>query len=486
MVLLFSLFCPALFFQLFINNEWLASESGKKMAVINPSTGEKISEVDEGDKIDIDKAVKAAVNAFKGEWSQKDASTRGLMINNLANAIERDIDYIAKLESLDNGKPITAAKGDIEHAVGVFRYYAGLADKVHGKTIPADGNVFSLTLLEPVGVCGQIIPWNYPVAMLSWKWAPALAAGCTLVLKPSEKTPLSALYIASLAKETGFPPGVVNVVNGYGPTAGTALVSHPDVAKIAFTGSTKTGQLIQTLASNSNKRVSLELGGKSPLIICNDADIEKAAQLAQEGCMVNSGQCCCAATRTFVQEDIYEQFIHKSKELALKRVLGSPHEPDVVQGPQIDQIQFDKILSYIKTGKKEGARLITGGCKADRPGYFIEPTIFADVTDNMTIAKEEIFGPVQSILKFKTLDEAIERANNTDYGLGAGIFTKDITTALNTAKKLKAGSVWINVYDYATPQTPFGGFKRSGFGRELGEDGITEYLEVKTVTISLD
>lgn len=456
------------------------------MAVINPSTGEKIAEVDEGDQIDVDKAVKAAVKAFKGEWSQKDASTRGIMINKLADAIERDIEYIASLESLDNGKPITDAKGDIEHAVGVFRYYAGLADKVHGKVIPADGSVFSVTLNEPVGVCGQIIPWNYPVAMLSWKWAPALAAGCTLVLKPSEKTPLSALYVASLAKEVGFPPGVVNVINGHGPTAGSALVNHPDVAKIAFTGSTKVGELVRTLASKTNKRVSLELGGKSPLIICNDADIDKAAELAQEGCMVNSGQCCCAATRTFVQEGIYEKFVQKSKELAVKRKLGHPWEPQVVQGPQIDQIQFDKILSYIETGKKEGARLVTGGSKVNRAGYFVEPTVFADVTDSMTIAKEEIFGPVQTILKFKTLEEAIERANDTTYGLGAGILTKDISTALKVAKQLKAGSVWVNCYDYVTPQTPFGGYKQSGVGRELGEDGIHEYLETKTVTVSLD
>lgn len=485
------------------------------MDVINPSTGKVIAQVSEGSKEDIDAAVAAARQAFQlgSEWRRMDASRRGLLLLRLADAIERDKDYLSSLESLDNGKPIEASVADMNASIDTFRYYAGMADKVrdpvtishifvllrltnnnvcfssqqiHGKTIPADGPVMSFTRIEPIGVCAQIIPWNYPVLMLAWKWAPALAAGNTIVLKPSEKTPLSALYLAALVQEVGFPAGVVNVVNGMGPTAGQALAAHNDVDKIAFTGSTAVGKAIQSEAGKSNcKRVTLEMGGKSPLVVYEDADIDLAARIAHEGCFVNQGQCCSAASRTFVHEKIYDKFVAKSRELALQRKVGDPFEADVLQGPQVDDIQFNRILSLIEAGKKEGAKVECGGTRRGQVGYFIEPTVFSDVTDDMTIAREEIFGPVQQLLKFKTLDEAIQRCNDTNYGLAAGIITQNLDVAMTYIQGVRAGSVWVNCFDYAVPQTPFGGYKMSGQGRELGEDGITEYVEVKTVTITI-
>lgn len=458
------------------------------MDVVNPSTGKVITQVSEGNADDIEAAVGAARRAFAlgSEWRRMDASGRGLLLLKLADAMKRDKDYLSSLESLDNGKPIEASIADMDHSIGVFRYYAGLADKIHGKTIPADGQVMCFTRMEPVGVCAQIIPWNYPVMMLAWKWAPALAAGNTVVLKPSEKTPLTALYMAALTQEVGFPAGVVNVVNGFGPTAGKALASHNDVDKIAFTGSTLVGKAIQAEAGKSNcKRVTLEMGGKSPLVVWEDADIDLAAGIAHDGCFVNQGQCCSAASRTFVHEKIYDKFVAKARELAQKRTVGDPFDPKTLQGPQVDEIQFKKVLSLIDAGKKEGAKVECGGLRHGQVGYFVEPTVFSNVTDDMTIAREEIFGPVQQILKFKTLDEAIERSNNTMYGLAAGIVTQNLDIAMTYVQSVRAGSVWVNCFDYATPQTPFGGFKMSGQGRELGEDGINEYVEVKTVTITV-
>ncbi|CAG9129116.1 unnamed protein product [Plutella xylostella] len=348
-----------------------------------------------------------------------------------------------------------------------------------------DGGVLSFTLKEPVGVCAQIIPWNYPIPMFVWKIAPAIAAGCTVVVKPAEQTPLTALAMAALVKDAGFPPGVINVVPGYGPTAGAALTHHPDVDKVAFTGSTEVGRLIMSAASAVNlKRVTLELGGKSPLVVFNDTDVEKAAQIAHAAAFANGGQCCCAGTRTYVQSGIYDQFVQKATEIAKKRSVGNPFD-DVEQGPQIDKEMYGKVLGYIKAGKEGGARLVAGGDKLGDKGYFIQPTVFADVKDDMKIAREEIFGPVQSILKFDTFDEIVDRANDTNYGLAAGVITNDITTALSFVKHVRAGSVWVNTYDYVTSQTPFGGFKDSGLGRELGEDGISQYLENKTVTINV-
>ncbi|KAJ8721377.1 hypothetical protein PYW07_002152 [Mythimna separata] len=473
--------------KLFINNEWVDAVSKKTFPTINPQNENVITQVAEGDKADIDLAVAAAKKAFArySAWRTMDASQRGLLLLKLADLIESQARYLAELETLDCGKPVRDAEEEVYYSVTVLRYYAGKADKILGNTIPADGEVLCFTLKEPVGVCGQIIPWNYPIPMLSWKIAPALAAGCTIVLKPAEQTPLTALAIAALIKEAGFPPGVVNVVPGYGPTAGAALTNHPDVDKIAFTGSTEVGRMVMAAASAVNiKRVTLELGGKSPLVVFNDADVEKAAQKAHAAAFANAGQCCCAGTRTYVQSGIYDQFVEKAAEIAAKRLVGDPFD-DVQQGPQIDKDMYDRVLGYIQAGKEAGAKCVAGGDKMGDKGYYIKPTVFADVTDNMKIAREEIFGPVQSILKFDTFEEVIDRANDSNYGLGAGVITNDITTALSFAKQVRAGSIWVNTYEHTTSQTPFGGFKDSGIGRELGEDGINQYLEIKTVTVAL-
>ncbi|KAJ2950134.1 hypothetical protein O0L34_g11484 [Tuta absoluta] len=473
--------------KLFINNEWVDAVSKKTFPTINPQDESIITQVAEGDKADINLAVAAAKKAFHrySEWRRMDASERGRLILKLADLIESQARYLAELETLDCGKPVKVSEEEVYHAASVFRFYAGKADKITGSTIPADGDVLSFTMKEPVGVCAQIIPWNYPIVMLTWKVAPALAAGCTIVLKPAEQTPLTALAIGALIREAGFPPGVVNIVPGYGPTAGAALTSHPEVDKVAFTGSTEIGRVIMNAASAVNlKRVTLELGGKSPLVVFNDADVETAAQIAHAAAFANGGQCCCAGTRTYVQSGVYEQFVKKATEIARNRSVGNPFD-DVQQGPQIDKEMFDKVLSYIDLGKKEGAKCVTGGERFGEKGYYVKPTVFADVTDNMKIAREEIFGPVQSILKFDTFDEVVDRANDTNYGLAAGVITNDITTAMSFAKFVRAGSLWINTYDHVTSQTPFGGFKDSGIGRELGEDGVNQYLEIKTVTMAL-
>lgn len=476
------------FTKLFINNEFVDSVSKKTFPTLNPSTGKKIAEVAEGDKADVDLAVAAARNAFKigSKWRTMDASARGSLIMKLASFMERDLDYLASLETLDNGKPYNDAVIDVKYSAHALRYYAGYCDKIHGKTIPVDGNFVSMTRVEPVGVVGAIIPWNYPLLMLAWKWAPALCTGCTVVLKPAEQTPLTALYMASLVKEAGFPSGVINIVTGYGPTAGAAIASHPDINKVAFTGSTEVGHRIQAESGLSNlKRVSLELGGKSPLVVFDDVDLDEAVNLCANAVFVNMGQCCCAGTRTFVQEGIYDAFVKKAKEVASKRKVGDPFEEGVVQGPQIDEVQFKKILDLIESGKTEGATVECGGEALGGGGYFIKPTVFSGVQDNMRIAKEEIFGPVQQIFKFKTLEEVIERANSTNYGLASGVLTKNIDTALMFAQAVHAGSVWVNCYNAVNVQSPFGGFKESGHGREMGEDGLKEYLEVKTITIRI-
>ncbi|KAK9739225.1 Aldehyde dehydrogenase family [Popillia japonica] len=474
--------------KLFINNEFVTSVSGKMFPTINPANGKKIIDVSEATKEDIDVAVAAAKAAFKrgSEWRKLDASARGLLLQKLANLIQRDVDYLSKLESLDNGKTVADSVFDIGCAVDTFRYYAGIADKSCGRTIPADAGLFSMTRREPVGVVGQIIPWNYPILMLAWKWAPALAAGCTVVLKPAELTPLTALAVAALAKEAGFPKGVVNVVPGYGPIAGQALALHNDIDKIAFTGSTVVGRLILESAAKSNiKRISLELGGKSPVVIMDDANIDEAVEIAHNAIFANHGQNCCAGSRTFVQAGIYDEFVKKATEMAKKRKVGNPFDETTQQGPQIGEVAFNKVLRLIDTGIKEGAKLQIGGTRVGKEGYFVEPTVFSDVTDDMTIAKEEIFGPVQTILKFNSLDEVIERANSTTYGLAAGIVTQNINNALVFSQAVQAGSVWVNCYDAVIPQAPFGGFKQSGIGRELGEEAMKEYLEVKTISIKL-
>lgn len=475
--------------KIFINNEWHDSASGKKFPVINPATGEKICEVEEGDKEDVDKAVKAARQAFElgSRWRTMDASERGRLLNKLADLIERDRLLLATMESLNGGKLFANSYlMDLSGCLNTLRYCAGWADKVQGRTIPMDGNYFTFTRHEPIGVCGQIIPWNFPLVMFIWKIAPALCCGNTVVVKPAEQTPLTALHMGSLIKEAGFPPGVVNIVPGYGPTAGAAISHHMDIDKVAFTGSTEVGKLIKEAAGKSNlKRVSLELGGKSPNIIFADADLDSAVEFAHIGVFYHQGQCCVAGSRIFVEEPIYDEFVRRSVERAKKYVLGNPLAPGIQQGPQIDKEQYDRILSLIESGKKEGAKLECGGAPWGDKGFFIKPTVFSDVTDDMIIAKEEIFGPVQQIMKFKTMDEVIKRANNTHYGLAAAVFTKDLDKALTFSAALQAGMVWVNCYSAMSAQCPFGGFKMSGNGRELGEHGIHEYTEVKTVIIRI-
>ncbi|XP_072271971.1 aldehyde dehydrogenase, mitochondrial [Pyxicephalus adspersus] len=475
--------------QLFINNEWQDASSKKTFPTINPSTGEVICHVAEGDKADVDKAVKAAKNAFKlgSPWRRMDASHRGLLLNRLADLIERDRAILASLETLDNGKPYAISYAvDLDLVLKCLRYYAGWADKCHGKTIPIDGDYFTYTRHEPVGVCGQIIPWNFPLLMLAWKFGPALATGNVIVMKVAEQTPLTALHVASLVQEAGFPPGVVNIITGMGPTAGAAISSHMDIDKVAFTGSTEVGRLIQQAAGKSNlKKVTLELGGKSPNIIFSDADLDWAVEQAHFALFFNQGQCCCAGSRTFVQEDIYNAFVERSVHRAKNRIVGNPFDFKTEQGPQVDEEQFKKILGYIKSGKQEGAKLLCGGNPASDRGYFIQPTVFGDVTDNMTIAREEIFGPVMQILKFKTIEDVIERANGSEYGLAAAVFTKDIDKANYVSQALRAGTVWVNCYDVFGAQAPFGGYKASGVGRELGEYGLEAYTEVKNVTIKI-
>ncbi|XP_034181682.1 aldehyde dehydrogenase [Osmia lignaria lignaria] len=473
---------------IFIDNEWHRSKSGKTFPTVNPATTETIAEVQEGDAADIDVAVKAAANAFKldSPWRTMDASQRGVLLNKLADLMERDRTYLASLETLDNGKPYSAAYGfDVASSISTLRYYAGWADKGGGQVIPIDGPYHAYTRHEPVGVCGQIIPWNFPLLMMAWKLGPALATGNVIVLKPAEQTPLTALYVAQLTKEAGFPDGVVNVVPGYGK-AGAALVAHNLVNKIAFTGSTEVGKIIQRNSIDNLKRTTLELGGKSPNIIFADADMDHAVETAHFGLFYNMGQCCCAGSRTFVEDSIYDEFVERSAARAKSRVVGDPFDPNVEQGPQIDDEQTKKIMSMIQSGQKEGAKLVSGGERVGDKGYFVAPTVFANVTDNMTIAKEEIFGPVQQILKFSSLNEVINRANSTDYGLAAAVFTKDIDKANYVVQGLHAGTVWVNTYNVLTPQVPFGGYKMSGLGRELGEYGLRAYTEVKSVIVKLN
>lgn len=470
----------------FIGGRWQPSVSGKTFETINPATEEVIAQVAEGDAADIDLAVKAARKALKGPWGKMDARDRGRLMYKLADLIEEEIDELAALETLDNGKPIRDARGaDLPLVIDCLRYYAGYADKIHGQTIPVRGNYFTYTRREPVGVAGQIIPWNFPMLMVAWKWGPALAAGCTIVMKPAEQTPLSCLRMAKLAQEAGIPDGVINVVPGYGPTAGASLVKHPDVDKIAFTGEHRTAQIIMKDASQTLKRLTFELGGKSPNIVFADSDLDAAAAGAHLGLYFNQGQCCCAGSRLFVQEKVYDQMVDKLAGMNRSRRLGDPFDPKTEQGPQIDQAQFDKIMQYIDLGQKEGAQCVTGGKRWGDRGYFVEPTIFAGVDDKMSIATDEIFGPVLSVLRFKDADEIIERANNTFYGLAAAVWTSDVKKAHRLASELKAGTVWVNCYDVFDAAAPFGGFKMSGMGRELGERGLDAYTEWKTVTVSL-
>ncbi len=473
--------------QMLIDGNWCDAISGKTFATVNPATEQKIADVAEGDAADVDAAVKAARAAFEsGPFSTMDARDRGALLHKLADLVEANLDELAALETFDNGKPISDARAaDLPLTIDCLRYYAGWADKIHGQTIPIRGDYFCYTRREPLGVVGQIIPWNFPLLMAAWKWGPALAAGCTIVMKPAEQTPLSCLRFAELAQEAGFPDGVINIVTGYGPTAGAALVKHPDVDKIAFTGEHKTAQIIMADAAQTLKRLTFELGGKSPNIIFADADLDAAVAGAEFGLFFNQGQCCCAGSRVFVQEEVHEEFVSKLLTAVKGRRLGNPFDADTSQGPQIDQAQFDKILSYIEKGQTAGADCLTGGSRFGETGYFVEPTVFNNVTDEMPIATDEIFGPVMSVLPFKDVDEVIARGNNTFYGLAAAVWTQDVAKAHRMANALRAGTVWVNCYDVFDAAAPFGGFKMSGIGRELGEAALENYTELKTVTMSL-
>jgi len=471
---------------LFINNEWVKGVDGKTFETINPSTEEVICSVHEATEKDVDIAVAAARKSFEGPWRKETPENRGRLLVKLADLIEKNIDLLAAVESLDNGKALSMAKGDIGMVAGCLRYYGGWADKIEGKVIDTNTDTFAYTRQEPIGVCGQIIPWNFPMLMWAWKIGPAVATGNTVVIKTAEQTPLSALVAANFIKEAGFPPGVINIISGFGKIAGAAISSHMDIDKVAFTGSTVVGRQIMKAAAGSNlKKVTLELGGKSPNIIFNDADIENAISWVNFGIFFNHGQCCCAGSRVYVQSGIYDKFVQRFKERAVANKVGDPFAADTFQGPQVSQLQYDRIMSYIQEGKKEGATVVTGGERHGDKGYFIQPTIFSDVTEDMKIMQEEIFGPVCSIAKFETEEEIIKTGNNSTYGLAAAVHTSNLNTAIRVSNQLRAGTVWVNQYNMLHHQIPFGGYKESGIGRELGEAALANYTQTKSVSIRL-
>ncbi|HEX7312531.1 MAG TPA: betaine-aldehyde dehydrogenase [Pyrinomonadaceae bacterium] len=478
-------------YQLFIDGQWVDAESGKTFTTPNPATGATLAEVAEGDKADIDKAVDAARRALEGSWSKVSARDRGRMLYKLSQLIEAKSKELAALETADNGKPIKETSYvDLPQVVENFEYFAGWATKIEGETIPVPGQMFNYTLREPVGVCGQIIPWNFPLLMAAWKLAPALAAGNTVVLKPAEQTPVGAMELASLIQEAGFPDGVVNVVPGYGETAGAALAAHPGIDKVAFTGSTEVGKIIARAASDNLTKVSLELGGKAPNIVFADADIEQAVNGAMMGIYFNQGQVCCAGSRLFLDARVKEEFLDRFKDKSSRVRVGDPMDKNTQMGPQVSEEQLNRIKSYVDIAKGEGAQVLTGGCPPQlegdfQKGYFFQPTIFGDVTNNMRVAQEEIFGPVVSIITFEDEDDLIKQANEVVYGLSAGIWTKDITRAHRFAKAVKAGTVWINTYNMFNAASPFGGYKQSGYGREMGKHALEMYTQVKSVWVDL-
>jgi aldehyde dehydrogenase (NAD+) len=478
-------------YQLFIDGKWVDAESGKTFTTPNPATGQTLAEVAEGDKADIDKAVAAARRAFEGPWSNVSARDRGRMLYKLSQLIEAKSKELAALETADNGKPIKETSYvDLPQVVENFEYFAGWATKIEGETIPVPGQMFNYTLREPVGVCGQIIPWNFPLLMAAWKLAPALAAGNTVVLKPAEQTPVGAMELASLIQEAGFPDGVVNIVPGYGETAGAALAAHPDIDKVAFTGSTEVGKLVAKAAADNLTKVSLELGGKAPNIVFADADMEQAVNGAMMGIFFNQGQVCCAGSRLFLDARVKDEFLDRFKEKAGRVKVGDPMDTNTQMGPQVSEEQLNRIKGYVDIAKGEGAQVLAGGCPPQlegdfQKGYFFQPTIFGDVQNTMRVAQEEIFGPVVSILTFEDEDDLIRQANEVVYGLSAGIWTKDITRAHRFAKAVKAGVIWINTYNMFNAASPFGGYKQSGYGREMGKHALEMYTHVKSVWVDL-
>ncbi|KAK6458659.1 aldehyde dehydrogenase [Scheffersomyces xylosifermentans] len=471
---------------LFINNEFVQSKSKKTFATISPSTEEEITQVYEAFEEDVDVAVEAANDAFHSSWSQGDPQIRMKVLFKLSELIEEHAETLAYIEALDNGKSLMCSKGDVALTAAYFRSCAGWTDKIKGSVIESGDTHFNYTRREPIGVCGQIIPWNFPLLMASWKLGPVLATGCTTVLKTAESTPLSALYLATLIKEAGVPAGVVNIVSGFGPSAGAAISSHPKIKKVAFTGSTATGRRIMKAAADSNlKKVTLELGGKSPNIVFDDADVKLTIQHLVTGIFYNTGEVCCAGSRIYVQEGIYDTITSEFRKAAESLKIGDPFKEDTFMGAQASQMQLDKILKYIDIGKKEGASVITGGERLGNKGYFVKPTIFGDVREDHQIVKEEIFGPVVTITKFKTVDEVIKLANNSEYGLAAGVHTTDINKAINVSNKINSGTIWVNTYNDFHPMVPFGGYSQSGIGREMGEEALDNYTQVKAVRIAL-
>jgi len=473
---------------LFINNAWRPAASGKRFPVVNPATEEVLAEVAAGDAADVDAAVAAAKACFESTaWRDLSARKRGRLLFKAADLLEARLEEFSRLETAQNGKTLFEAKIELTMTVNTLRYYAGWADKIVGDTLPVEGPFLAYTLREPIGVVGAIVPWNFPLNIASWKFAPALAAGCTVVLKPASETPLTALLFAELALEAGLPPGAFNVVSGSGRAAGAALVRHPDVDKISFTGSTEVGRQIMKLAADTNKRVTLELGGKSPNIIFADADLKAAVRGAQTGIFYGKGEVCAAGSRLLVETSVHQQVVEQLAEGAKKLTPGDPLDKNTRLGALVSKQQQETVLSYIKKGVEEGAQLVAGG-KAAKPngkGYYVEATVFDGVQPEMTIAREEIFGPVLAVLTFDDFEHGVRLANQTIYGLAAGIWTKDIQKAHRAAKAIRAGTVWINSYNFYDSGAPFGGFKASGFGRDLGREALDGYLDTKTVWVQL-
>jgi acyl-CoA reductase-like NAD-dependent aldehyde dehydrogenase len=471
--------------QLLIGGKWVPAKSGKTFETVNPANEEVLALAAEGDKADVDEAVKAARKALDGKWSTISPHQRAGYLLKIADLIEKHADELGTLESLNNGMAISLAKGMASGAADTFRYYAGWATKIYGETNPSDPSMFNYTLREPVGVCGQIIPWNGPIAMFAWKIAPALACGNVSIIKPAEQTPLTALRLGDLLLEAGIPEGVVNIITGFGETAGAAIASHPDIDKVAFTGSTEVGKLILQASAGNLKRVSLELGGKSPNIVFADANMEQCIPTSLFGFTMLSGQVCCAGTRVFVQQDFHDEFVDKLTKQASAAKAGDPLDPRTTIGPLVSKEQFDRVKGYLDIGKKEGAEPKLGGDVRKGKGYFVDPTIFTNVKNDMRIAREEIFGPVASVIPFKDENDAVLQGNDTTYGLAAAVWTNDVSRAHKVARALKAGTVWVNCYNNIDPISPFGGYKQSGIGRELGKHSIELYTQIKSVYVKL-